>query len=167
MLQEFIGVKEALKRGVDSAELGQEKKVAKHLFETCKEWSRILCETFDAAAEKWERRDMAGAGNDIMILESEFYKLDYYHLEDSSPTLLNLRQDPRFAPLAEACAGFFKCALYVKGLVHGEFIDSAGKYSSHQGTPIRHLVVLWKEELDKAMRKVSFAYQSVEQLVEQ
>jgi hypothetical protein len=75
-----------------------------------------------------------------MILESEFCKLDYYHLEESSPTLLNLKQDDGFAPTAEACAAFFKCALHVKGLVHGEFIDSAGHYSSHKETGVRHLV---------------------------
>src|SRR2546425_61132 len=111
-----------LKRDIDRKNdvLAQRKDLAKELMENCRKWASVLLDTFDEAVRRWQGPGgRQAAEREIMALESDFMKLDYWSLKDGSPILKFLREDKKFAPFADCCADFYKAALYVKRIVYG------------------------------------------------
>lgn len=152
-------LKRNIERGNDV--LVQRKELSKELMENCRSWSSILLSTFDKAVGRWAIEGREKAASEIMKLEEDFMKLDYWSLEASSPILLFLKEDRRFEIFADSCANFYKSALYVKRIVYGDIQAHSGGYVSADDVGIKGMVDLWREEVERMLREVSTEYMKV------
>jgi len=152
-----------LKRNVDRQNdvLAQRKKLADELMNNCHTWAQVLLDTFDDAVDRWEREGREAATNEIMELEGDFMKLDYWSLKSTSPILVFLREDERFAQFADTCAEFYHSALGVKRLVYGEIQDHPGHYVSERQVGIKKMVDLWRAEVERMLENVTMHHMKV------
>ena len=156
-----------LKRDIDRDNdiFNQRKKLSDELVENCRKWAEILIDTFDHAVERWEVEGREAAEREIMKQEMDFMKLDYWSIEETSPILLFLKKDTRFAEFSHSCAEFYKSALYVKRLVYGQIESHPGVYVSSQDVGIRKMVELWKNEIERMLRDVTTEHMRVKVLL--
>lgn len=86
------------KRNIDRENdiLVQRKRLADELMNNCRIWAKELLATFDVAVRRWKADGRGAAQKEIMELEHDFMKLNYWSLESSSPILIFLREDHRF-----------------------------------------------------------------------
>jgi len=149
-----------LKRNIDRDNdvLRQRKDLALELKTNCHQWSEILVATFREATRRWEADGSAAAIREILELEQDFLRLDYYSLESASPILSFLSEDPAFRPFADACASFYRSALAVKRMARGDL---------ETVTAIRGAEREWRSEVERMLRKVDYEHQRVRTLVPQ
>ena len=152
-----------LKRDIDRKNdiFRQRKELSAELMDNCRRWSEVLVSTFRGAIGRWAEEGRDAAANDIMQLEMDFLKLDYYSLESSSPILAFLREDSAFRAFAEACAAFYKSALSVKRIVYGDIQTHPGVYVTAGQVGIQGMVNAWENEVEQMLRKVGHEYMRV------
>lgn len=147
-----------LKRNIDRDNdvLRQRKDLALELKTNCHQWSEILVATFREASRRWETEGPTAAIQEILELEEDFLRLDYYSLESTSPILSFLREDSAFRPFADACASFYSCALAVKRMARSDLETVPA---------IRGAEREWRSEVERMLREVDLEYQRVRTLV--
>jgi hypothetical protein len=141
--------------------LAQRKELADELTENCRAWARVLLDTFRKAVERWSSEGRSAAESEIMEQEMDFLKLDYWSLEQTSPILLFLKEDPRFGEFADSCAKFYKSALSVKRLVYGDIEAYPGHYVTEHDVGIARMVELWSGEVERMLRDVAAQHMRV------
>ena len=156
-----------LKRHIDRGNdiLAQRKALADELMENCRSWSRILIDTFEEAVTRWRNEGRHAAEKEIMEQEMDFMKLNYESLKDTSPILLFLREDSRFEAFALSCANFYKSALNVKRLVHGQIESHAGHFVTERDVGIAKMVELWRHEVETMLHEVLVEHMRVKVIV--
>jgi hypothetical protein len=152
-----------LKRDIDRRNdiFRQRQELSSELMDNCRRWSEVLVSTFRGAVNRWTSEGREAAANDIVALEMDFLKLDYYSLESSSPILSFLREDSNFRAFADACADFYKSALSVKRIVYGDIQTHPGVYVSEGQIGIRGMVNAWENEVERMLREVGREYMKV------
>ena len=148
------------KRDIDikNDRLEYRKELSKELYDNCQEWSRLLVTAFSNAADRWKSEGRREAEKEIMELYSDFHQINYYSLEESSPIIQHLMKDPRFSTFAEACCEFYKSALGVKRLVYGDIKNDSGEYVHSHYAEIDEMVFLWRSEVEKMLKEVTYKW---------
>ena len=155
----------------DNDVLSQRKQLASELNQNCRLWARILLDTFNEAVRRWTapgtQPDSArrAALDEIIALEQDFLKLDYWSLEDTSPILKFLREDDRFAAFAGSCAHFYKSALRVKRITYDDIQATDGGYVAMHRDALSDVVRAWESEVERMMQKVSHEYHAIQTLL--
>ncbi len=100
-----------LKRHIDRENdvFAQRKKLADDLMANCHKWAAVLLETFATAVKRWEIDGRDAAEKEIIEQEQDFLKLEYESLENDSPILLFLKEDPRFEEFANSWRSRGRC----------------------------------------------------------
>lgn len=155
-----------LKRNIDHENdvFAQRRRLADELMANCREWSSVLVRVFREAVARWAREGREAAAEEILAQEQDFLKLDYWSLESSSPILLFLREDSRFAHFADACAQFYRSALSVKRLVYGDIQTHPGVYVSEREVGITGMVNAWEQEVEGMLQDVNREHMVVKTL---
>jgi len=135
------------------------KEMASELHQNCERWSWLLVATFDNAVERWTTEGPEAAEKEIIELETDFLQLDYRSLRQDSPIIRHLHNDDRFRAFAEACCAFYKSALDIKIIVHGE-IEGRTLQDTDVGTMTR----LWKEQVRNMLEKVRREWGNIQTL---
>jgi AraC-like DNA-binding protein len=157
---------EILKRHIEvgNDNLEARKKLAADLYDSCHKWSRILIDTFNQAVGRWEQEGRNAAADEILQLERDFHRIDYFALKENSPILVHLAEDTRFEEFSGACSDFYKSALSVKRLVYGDIKNEHGEYILADETSIDEMVSLWRKEVELMLEKVSIEWMKIQVL---
>jgi hypothetical protein len=80
--------------------------------------------------------------------------------------LLFLKEDERFRAFADACAQFYKSALYVKRLVYGDIERYPNERVTLNDVGIDGMVRLWQQEVGRIFRDVTTRYHEIKTIVD-
>ena len=155
-----------LKRDIDrkNTTLAQRQRLAKDLRDCCVRWTEILIETFDTAREHWSAGERGAAISAIEAQQADFTKIDYRCTHESSPTLVFLREDPRFRAYALAVGRFYDSALDLKEWVHGQFAQVPETQGEQDRNWVKTVVAEWRRRLEAMLNRVRHEYLAVEAL---
>lgn len=154
------------KRDIDvkNDRLEYRRELAKELYDNCQEWSRLLVSTFDSAIIRWSDEGRNSAADEIMELVEDFHKINYYSLREDSPIVKLLLSDSRFTEFGEACCEFYKSALDIKRIVYGDIQNRYGEYISCQEVGVEKMVNLWKSEVERMLKTVTYKWMEIKTL---
>ena len=141
--------------------LKQRQEFAHGLLQNCQMWAQALLTAFDAAVHRWHTEGEQAAKDEIVAQEEDFMKLEYWSLESTSPVLLFLKEDDRFAPFVSSCAAFYNSALSVKRMAYGQIQDASGIFVFSDQRLVRDMVKLWRSEVERMLREVSINHMHV------
>ena len=153
-----------LKRNIDRRNdvLAQRKELAKELMDNCRKWASELLKTFNEAVMRWQGPGgREAAEREIVQLQEDFLKLDYWSLKSDSPILSFLHQDRQFAAFADSCADFYMSALEVKRIAFGSIKGSSGQYVNANDVGVKSMVEHWRAEVERMLSKVTTQYHKI------